>query len=358
MNREASKYPGFLGAEINPPTARAARMGRGLPLRLHRPRPGLDQQRARGRIDWPRVSSTFDGPGTQQVLGGGARPADPLVTVVVTHRVNPEDVEDFLAWQDRLRAGGKRVRRASAGTELFRPVEGVQEEWTALYRYDNADRPRQVAHLRRSARTSSPRARSSPTSSSAPSTTRSAAGSPSTSTATRRRRPRKPRRPSPCGWASTRPSCCSPSRCPRCSMPLWLGLLVGNLLSSFIMTFVTMPYYVNPLLKHWLRPPPDMPPAADELARHRHRRRRHRVLGGGLLPGDHPALIAAPAARKRCSLPRGQRSRNSSAGLVPTNGWQRSFRHATPHRPLRATAAHRPARREPVQLRHAGWSGL
>ena len=25
------------------------------------------------------------------------------------------------------------------GTELFRPVQGVQEEWTALYRYDNAD---------------------------------------------------------------------------------------------------------------------------------------------------------------------------------------------------------------------------
>jgi uncharacterized protein len=44
-------------------------------------------------------------------------------------------------------------------------------------------------------------------------------------------------------------------------MPLWLRLLVGNLLSSFIMSFVTMPYYVNPLLKRWLRPPQDMPTA-------------------------------------------------------------------------------------------------
>ena len=44
-------------------------------------------------------------------------------------------------------------------------------------------------------------------------------------------------------------------------MPLWLSLLVGNLLSSFAMSFVTMPYYVNPLLKHWLRPPPDVPRA-------------------------------------------------------------------------------------------------
>jgi hypothetical protein len=27
------------------------------------------------------------------------------------------------------------------------------------------------------------------------------------------------------------------------------------------MTFLTMPYYVNPLLKHWLRPPPNVPKA-------------------------------------------------------------------------------------------------
>ena len=50
-------------------------------------------------------------------------------------------------------------------------------------------------------------------------------------------------------------------------MPLWLGLLIGNLMSSFVMSFVTMPYYVNPLLKRWLRPPPDVPAAQDEPAR-------------------------------------------------------------------------------------------
>ena len=32
----------------------------------------------------------LDGPGTQQVISGGARPSDPLVTVVVTHRVSPD----------------------------------------------------------------------------------------------------------------------------------------------------------------------------------------------------------------------------------------------------------------------------
>jgi uncharacterized protein len=44
-------------------------------------------------------------------------------------------------------------------------------------------------------------------------------------------------------------------------MPMWLGLLFGNLLSSFTMSFLTMPHYVNPLLKRWLRPPPDVPEA-------------------------------------------------------------------------------------------------
>ncbi len=79
----------------------------------------------------------FDGPGTQQVLGGGARQADPLVTVVVSHRVSPEHVDDFLDWQDRLRVAESKFA-GFRGTELFRPVEGVQDEWTALYRYDNA----------------------------------------------------------------------------------------------------------------------------------------------------------------------------------------------------------------------------
>ena len=39
--------------------------------------------------------------------------------------------------------------------------------------------------------------------------------------------------------------------------PLWLSLLIGNLLSSFTMTVVTMPFYVNRLLKRWLHPDPD-----------------------------------------------------------------------------------------------------
>ncbi|MEU2156409.1 hypothetical protein ABZ532_15550 [Streptomyces sp. NPDC019396] len=49
------------------------------------------------------------------------------------------------------------------------------------------------------------------------------------------------------------------------NMPLWIGLLVGNLLSSFVMSFLTMPRYVNPLLRRWLRPSPDEPAAKTNL---------------------------------------------------------------------------------------------
>jgi uncharacterized protein len=42
-------------------------------------------------------------------------------------------------------------------------------------------------------------------------------------------------------------------------------MLVGNLLSSLAMTFVTMPYYVNPVLKKWLWPPANVPAARTNL---------------------------------------------------------------------------------------------
>src|ERR1700736_4358558 len=40
-------------------------------------------------------------------------------------------------------------------------------------------------------------------------------------------------------------------------LPVWLDRLITNLLGSAIMTFFTMPFYVNPSLKRWLHPAPD-----------------------------------------------------------------------------------------------------
>ncbi|HXO54524.1 MAG TPA: antibiotic biosynthesis monooxygenase [Mycobacterium sp.] len=258
MNREASKYPGFLAAEINPPTAVQPdwvvvyRFDSVAHVQAWINSSTRQELLERGR-------PYFDGPGTQQVVGGGARPTDPLMTVVVTHRVGPQDVTEFLAWQDRLRLAESQFN-GFRGTEVFRPVEGVQDEWTALYRFENADdldkwlisKERQQL-LAEGKKFSDFHSRTIDNSFGSwfafdekgklappPSDTKSAVAV----------------------WVGLYPTVViltlllSPLK-----MPLWLGMLVGNLLSSFAVSFVAMPYYVNPLLKHWLRPPPNVPKA-------------------------------------------------------------------------------------------------
>jgi len=258
MNREASKYPGFLAAEINPPTAVQPDW-----VVVYRfdsvahVQAWINSSNRQGLLEQGRPY--FDGPGTQQVVGGGARPSDPLMTVVVTHRVSQEDITEFLAWQDRLRLAESQFN-GFRGTEVFRPVEGVQDEWTALYRFENADdldkwlisKERQQL-LAEGEKFSDFHSR----------TIDNSFGSwfafdehgklapPPSETKT-----------SIAVWVGLYPTVViltlllSPLK-----MPLWLGMLIGNLCSSFAVSFVAMPYYVNPLLKHWLRPPPNAPKA-------------------------------------------------------------------------------------------------
>jgi antibiotic biosynthesis monooxygenase (ABM) superfamily enzyme len=81
-----------------------------------------------------RGAHLFDGPATQHVLIRGSDAA--MVTVVVSHPVEPADQAEFLAWQDRV-TDAERQFPGFRGAELYRPVPGVQDEWTALYRYDS-----------------------------------------------------------------------------------------------------------------------------------------------------------------------------------------------------------------------------
>lgn len=258
LNHEASKYPGFIAAEINPPTAVQPEW-----VVVYRfdsiphVMAWLNSSTRQERLD--AGQQFFEGPGTQQILGGSARYADPLVTVAVSHRVGPENVEEFLAWQDRLRLAESKFP-GFRGTELFRPVAGLQEEWTALYRYDSAaDLDRWLVSderkglLAEGEKFADFRSRTIDNSfgswfafdddgddTPAPSELK-------TSIAV---------------WVGLYPTVVfltlmmSPLH-----MPLWLGLLIGNLFSSLLMSFVTMPFYVNPLLKPWLRPSPDVPAA-------------------------------------------------------------------------------------------------
>jgi antibiotic biosynthesis monooxygenase (ABM) superfamily enzyme len=255
MNREASKYPGFIAAEINPPTAVQADW-----VVIYRfdsvahVQAWINSSTRQTLLD--QGAPYFDGPGTQQVIGGGARPTDPLVTVVVTHRVNPQDVTDFLAWQDRLRLAESQFN-GFRGTEVFRPVEGVQDDWTALYRFETADdldawlvseeRQQLLAEGKKFSEYRSRTIDNSFGSWFAFDENGKQAPPPSET------------KTSIAVWVGLYPTVVIltlllwPLK-----MPIWLGMLVGNLLSSFAISFLAMPYYVNPLLGRWLRPPPDV----------------------------------------------------------------------------------------------------
>jgi uncharacterized protein len=81
-----------------------------------------------------RAAGFFDGPASQRVL---IRDHDArLATVLVSHPVDPADEDEFLAWQQRV-TDAERQFPGFLGAELFRPVPGAQREWTALYRYDS-----------------------------------------------------------------------------------------------------------------------------------------------------------------------------------------------------------------------------
>ncbi|WP_227996073.1 antibiotic biosynthesis monooxygenase [Nocardia australiensis] len=254
LNAAASGYEGFLGAEIDLPTAVQPEW---VVIYRFDSVPHLQAwiNSATRQEFLDRGQQYFDGPATQQVISGGARPSDPLVTVVVTHRVNHDSVAGFLAWQTNLSREEAKFD-GFRGSELFRPIEGVQDEWTALYRFDTAAHlatwltsKRRRELLAEGEKFSDFELRTidnsfgswfafdeNGTERAAPSDTKTAIAI----------------------WVGLYPTvvlltlALSPLK-----MPLWLGLLIGNLLSSFVMSFFTMPYYVNRLLRRWLWPPPD-----------------------------------------------------------------------------------------------------
>ena len=173
--------PGFLGAEISPPTGAAARLGRGLPLRLDRPSAGLDQQRHPAGVCLAAGQRYLRRPGTQQVSAAARGHTDPAGD----RRRDPPRRPGARRRLPRLAgpyaAGRRRVRRASA-----------EPSCSARSRGSRTNGPRCTASttptdldtwLTSTGAAGTPRRgrRSSTTSAPARSTTRSAAGSPSRS---------------------------------------------------------------------------------------------------------------------------------------------------------------------------------
>jgi len=262
VNAAASHYPGFIAAEINSPTSVQPHWS--VIYRfdsIPNLRAWINSATRQDRLAERR--RYCDGPSTQQIVTGGATLPDTLVTTVVTHRVPPEHVDEFLSWQERLRLAETKFP-GYRGSEIFRPVEGVQDEWTTLYRYDSAadldkwltSRERQQL-LDEGKQFSDFRLRTIDNSFGNWFTFGDGVG--------------QTRAPSDAKtaiavWVGLYPTAMmlSLAMAPT-KLPLWQNMLIGNLLSSSIMTFVTMPFYVNPLLKRWLYPASDASKAATNV---------------------------------------------------------------------------------------------
>ncbi|MBF6447283.1 MULTISPECIES: antibiotic biosynthesis monooxygenase [Nocardia] len=261
LNSMASRYPGFIAAEIDPPAHPRAHWSLiyrfdSIPnLRAWINSATRQDSLAEGR-------RYLDGPPTQQIVTGAAAPPDTLVTAMVTHRVLPDQIDEFLAWQERLRCAENRFP-GFRGSEIFRPIEGVQDEWTMLYRYDSAaDLDRWLTSTERQRlldegkRFSDFHLR----------TIDNSFGSWFAFEDVDPAHPPSQTKTSIAVWVGLYPTVVllSLAMAPA-GLPLWLGMLVGNLLSSFVMTFVTMPRYVNPLLARWLQPAPGSARKAIEI---------------------------------------------------------------------------------------------
>ncbi|KAA0096080.1 antibiotic biosynthesis monooxygenase [Mycolicibacterium sp. P1-18] len=196
-----------------------------------------------------RGADLFDGPGTQQVIAQESKVDDTLVTVVVSHKVAADQVDEFLAWQAEVN-DAESTFPGFRGSEIFRPVEGVQDEWTISYKFDTAEHlDAWLTSSRRQELLSSKRF----------------------ADFTMRRidhsfgnwfdygetdaPPPSDFKTSIAVWMGLYPTVVFLTLLTApLGMPLWLGMLVGNLLSSFVMSYVTMPFYGNPILRFWMSP--------------------------------------------------------------------------------------------------------
>jgi antibiotic biosynthesis monooxygenase (ABM) superfamily enzyme len=131
VNRAVSAFPGYLGNDVTAPAGTGEwsvtyRFDTSAHLVSWLASPEREEVLSRG-------ADLFDGQASQHVLSRDDG-TDP-VTIVVSHRVAPADENDFLDWQKRV-TDAERQFAGFRGAELFRPVPGVQDEWTALYRFD------------------------------------------------------------------------------------------------------------------------------------------------------------------------------------------------------------------------------
>ncbi len=255
----ASRYPGYRDAEVRPPNDIQPDW-----VVIYKFDSVLDVQNwlnsATRQMLLDEASDLFDGPGTRQVISEKNQISDPLVTVVVTNRVSDDQVDAFLAWRAEMAEAESRFP-GFRGSEVFRPIKGVQDEWTTIYRFDTAE------HL--DAWLNSPQRREL--------LAQGQFGEYRLRTIDQSfgnwfafdghgTAPPSNFKTSIAVWFGLYPTVVLLTMLTApLHLPFWLGMLVGNLVSSFVMSYLTMPFYGNRVLRGWLRPSNTAPQPATDI---------------------------------------------------------------------------------------------
>lgn len=135
LNRTVAGFAGFLGTELMPP---ADPGGEWTVIYRFDSRENWDTWMASlDRVALlERGDPLFAGEATQRVLVG--EPRDEGLTVVVSHTVESRWEDEFVAWQEQVDLA-QRAFAGFRGSETFRPVPGASEEWTTIFRFDTED---------------------------------------------------------------------------------------------------------------------------------------------------------------------------------------------------------------------------
>ncbi|MBA2813021.1 antibiotic biosynthesis monooxygenase [Streptomyces sp. KM273126] len=92
----------------------------------------LDSDTRRELLEQGRA--LFEEPPTQEVLAGGT-PVHDAVTAVISHDVRPDQERAFVSWQEKILTAQRKFP-GFMGSELFRPVKGIQDKWVTAFRFD------------------------------------------------------------------------------------------------------------------------------------------------------------------------------------------------------------------------------
>ncbi len=249
----AAGYPGYLGSEVKPPNDREPRW-----VVIYRFDSTLNVQNwLNSATRQHLIRSTadlFDGPGTLRVITDSNEILDPCPPVVVTHPVADDQVEAFLVWREKMVEAESRYP-GYLGSELFRPVEGVQDQWSTILRFDT------VEHL--DAWLASQERRDL-----------LAEGARFGEFELRRTyqpfgnwfKPKNPQfKTAIAVWMGLYPTVVLLTLLMApLNLPFWLAMLVGNLVSSLVMSYLTMKFYVTKIMGWWTSPAESAPqPATD-----------------------------------------------------------------------------------------------